>query len=647
MRRLAKYLSVIVVGFFFAVAAQAKPSADAFGQLPDIYDAAISSDASQVAVLINIEGTYGARVVSLDGSDKKPRAILLGEGIKPGWIKWANDDIVLVSLWESRKSSGTPYTVGGLFALNVATMKGEYLIEARDIFRQYNNNVVDFLEDDPDHILMSFSDDDVLAPDVQKVNVRTGRYKRVKRGRSTIQNWTTDLRGEVRVGQGIRDSSREDEKWVLKIRDSERDKWRGHEEYPGLEAEAGIIGFTENPDELIIRARNGRDTEGLYIYNLAQKAISRTLFHDDTYDAGSVILSGDGKRVIGAKYVSDEVQVELFDGEDSVLERVREQYSSFNVDYIDQSREGNIVLARISNSSDAGALVVIDSQTAKVSRLGNYRSGLPSQEMGLVATIKYKARDGFKIPAYVTLPPNVEGADVKDLPFIVLPHGGPYARSSKRFDYFAQFFASRGYGVLQMNFRGSAGYGQKYKDAGRKNWVLMQEDVEDGARFLIEKGYADPKRLCIAGWSFGGYAALMGAIKNPDIYSCAIAMAAVTDIPDLVSDAKKYRFGTLRANKYLLGGFEDRDAVKDNSPARRAEELKIPLFIAHGTQDQRVHFDQFRRMKRALRKSPADVTYMEFKDEDHFLSDQENRQRFFNGLDKFLLEVNGDSEYAQ
>lgn len=647
MRVIFKIFSAIVLSLFLSAAAMAKPPADAFGELPDIYDAAISPDASQVAVFINIEGTYGARVVSLDGSDKKPRAILLGEGIKPEWIKWANDDIVLVSLWESRKSSGTPYTVGGLFALNVATMKGEYLVQSKEIFRQYNNNVVDFLEDDPDHILMSFSDDDVLAPDVQKVNVRTGRYKRIKRGRATIQNWTTDLRGEVRVGQGIRDSSRDEEKWVLTIRDSQGDEWRSHEDYPGLEAGSGIIGFTENPDELIIRASNGRDTEGLYIYNLAQKAISRTLFHDDTYDAGSVILSGDGKRVIGTKFVSEEAQVELFDGEDTVLERVRQKYSGFNVDYIDQSSEGNVVLARISNSSDAGALVAVNSETMNVSRLGNYRSSLPSKEMGLVASIKYTARDGFKIPAYVTLPPSVEGGDVKDLPFIVLPHGGPYARSSKRFDYFAQFFASRGYGVLQMNFRGSAGYGQKYEDAGRKNWVLMQEDVEDGARFLLEKGYADPERLCIAGWSFGGYAALMGAIKNPDIYTCAIAMAAVTDIPDLISDAKKYRFGALTANKYLLGGFEDRGAVKDNSPARRADEFKIPLFIAHGTQDQRVHFDQFRRMKRALRKSPADVTYMEFKDEDHFLSNQENRQRFFNGLDKFLLEVNGESEHAQ
>lgn len=175
----------------------------------------------------------------------------------------------------------------------------------------------------------------------------------------------------------------------------------------------------------------------------------------------------------------------------------------------------------------------------------------------------------------------------------------------------------------------------------------MQDDVEDGASWLVKKGYADPERLCIAGWSYGGYASLMGAIKNSDLYACAISMAGVTDLRDMISDMEKYRFGKLAARNFILRGFEDKDAIKENSPVKRAEELTVPLFLAHGELDQRVHFDQFKRMKRALKKSPAKTTFMEFEDEDHFLSSQANRQKFFKGLDKFLTETIGESEFKE
>ena len=152
--------------------------------------------------------------------------------------------------------------------------------------------------------------------------------------------------------------------------------------------------------------------------------------------------------------------------------------------------------------------------------LQNRYTDLKSQDMGNVIPVKYTARDGQKIPSFVTLPPTITTQDaLKDLPFIVLPHGGPYGRDEKRFDYLAQFFATRGYGVMQMNFRGSEGYGKAYEQAGRDNWLLMQEDVEDATKYLYKKGYADKDRTCIAGWSYGGYAALMGAAKdNENMY---------------------------------------------------------------------------------------------------------------------------------
>ncbi len=625
----------------------AKPlPAKAFGALPDVYDAAISPDAKQVAMFLNMNGNYGVAIFNIDGEGhQNPRVIGLEKGVKPEWIKWVNNDRILISIWQSNIIDTTPITAGYIHTVDVNTGKGKTLIKPRNIFRQYNNNVVDFLEDDPNYILMSFADKNVNAPDIKKVNVKTGKYTKVKRGTVKVQAWYTDLRGEPRIGQGRIENKKGE--WYLTIRDADSKTWRHSDEYPGIDADVDIYGFTKNPNELVLGLYGGRDTKGLYIYDLVAKKIVKQLFHNGDYDVGGLIYSADGKSIVGAKYVADSEEIELFEQYKTVLGHMREKFEGYTVDYVDQSLDGKVVLFKVSSADSPGALMMVDTKSDEITRLSTLHRDLPSNEMGKVTSVKYKTRDGELIPAYVTLPRSVsESGEIKNIPFIILPHGGPYARSSKRFDYFSQFFASRGFAVLQMNFRGSAGYGKKFKDAGRENWVQMQEDVEDGARWLLRKGYADPDRMCIVGWSYGGYAALMGAIKNPELYACAVSMAGVTDLRDMVRDIEKYRFGKIAAKDFVLKGFENKDAIKENSPVKRARELTVPLFLAHGKLDQRVHYDQFMRMKRALKKSPATVTYMTFKGEDHYLSDQENRQQFFVGLDQFLKETVGVLETA-
>jgi dipeptidyl aminopeptidase/acylaminoacyl peptidase len=646
MRHLIFIVVLVVIAPIRVLAA---PAAEAFGTLPNVHDAAISPDGKQIAIIVNIRGQYGVRVVTLGKKNEKLRAVLLGEGVKPSWVKWANDERVLVGLWQSEKFRGLPYSMWFIYTLDAPSMKGKILIENDEMIRQDNADVVDFLEDDPDHILMAFSDDNQLLANINRVNVRTGQYRIIERTKRDVQQWYTDRRGEPRVGQGIVDRRGATEKeWNLVIRDADEDRWRKADHYPGLEADTHIFGFSDNPNELVIGDHAGRETLGLYVYDLIEKKISRKLFHHDTYDAEGLVVGRKSGAIMGATFVADSTEVELFDEYDTVLSRMRSQFSDYTVDYVDSSGDGQLVLFKVSNAYDPGALAIVDASTNDVTMLAYLRRELPSDEMGLVSNLTYPARDGVKIPAYLTLPPSVtNSADINSLPFVVLPHGGPFARKAKRFDYFAQFFATRGFAVLQMNFRGSAGYGKGYEDAGRENWVKMQDDVEDGARWLIEEGLADPDRVCIAGWSYGGYAALIGAIKSPDLYACAISMAGVTDLKDMINDIKKYHFGSITAQNFILRGFSDKQAIAENSPVKRAEELKVPLFLAHGKEDQRVHFDQFLRMKRALKKSSAPVTYMQFEDEDHFLSNQEHRQAFFKGLDEFLSKVLSDKNVAQ
>lgn len=632
---------------FNMIAQAAPPPPEAFGALPAIYDAAISPNGQKIAAIVNSNGNYYVRIVKLNDPNSQKNQVKLNKGVKPLWVKWANNEQVLTAFWQSEDWQGTRLTMGFIHTVNVNTFKGKKLVKPPlGMLRQYNHRVIDWLENDPDHILMSYSDISQLkSPDLHKVNVVTGRSKVMHRSIKNTQNWITDHNGEPRVAYGQKDDANGTK--VMKIRLSQSDEWRDVSEFSGLEADTRVFGFTSNLNELVIGDYRGRDTLGLYVYDLNRKSIGRKIYHNDQYDVSGIVLSANGDDIVGARYIADTEETVLLNDRDSLLTRMRQLYEGFQIDYIDQSQSGDALLVKVSHAYDPGQLMLIRDGQDPTS-LGYYYPSLKSDDLGTVISVRYTARDGQKIPAYVTIPPAITSTEqLKKIPFIVLPHGGPYARDDKRFDYFAQYFATRGYGVLQMNFRGSEGFGKSFEEAGRKNWVVMQEDVEDGARFLLEKGYADPNRLCIAGWSFGGYAALLGAAKNDDLYKCAISMAGLTDISSFISTQRQYQFGRSSARNFILNGFESRDDIRENSPIQIASDIKIPLFLAHGEADQRVSFEQFEKMRTALRKSKADVTYMVFDDEDHFLSNQSNRIKFFKGLDRFLVKANGRSEYAR
>ncbi|MEP3655303.1 MAG: alpha/beta fold hydrolase [Litorimonas sp.] len=644
LSKLAKSVGLsFLIGCSAISIAQAAPPPEAFGELPLGFDADLSPDGKYLAIIVNLGGTYFAATRLTADPRAKMEVISLGKELRPRYIKWVNNERFVVAVEKSDSHRGTPFTVTHLYTRSLGEDKGRFVLKPK-IFRQFNDRVVDWLEDDPEHILMAFSKQEFYPyPDIHKVNVATGRSKRIERSKTGIEYWYTDDNGIPRIGRGQNENGKD----YMRIHDVATGNWDSYEKYPGLSPNTPIYGFLKDGAELIIGDYNGRDTIGLYIYDFEKRAITRSLFHNDDYDASGVIVSSDGETVIGAKYVAEEEETELLGDYGTSLSKLRKQFDGYSVSYIDQTDDYKTMIVRMSAPFEPGGLFLYNHGDAAPTLIQNRYSGLKAEEMGNVFPVKYKARDGEKIPAFVTLPPAIQSqADLKNLPFIVLPHGGPYGRDEKRFDYFAQFFASRGYGVMQMNFRGSEGYGKAFKEAGRDNWLVMQEDVEDATRYLLEKGYSDPNRTCIAGWSYGGYAALMGAAKdNEGLYDCVIAMAALTDINDAKRDLAKYRGGKAAAKEFFGDAMKDRSVRKANSPVHVAENIKVPVFLAHGDQDENVQFDQFLRMKKALKKAGVKHTAMEFEDEDHFLSRQENREAFFVGVDKFLREVNGRSEH--
>lgn len=625
-----------------ALAASAPP-AKAFGELPIAWDAAISPQGDKLAIIVNVKGGYNILVQDFKKSANmsEPWFLALGGQTRPRYVKWVNDHRFVVSISQTESHRNTPFTMSYLFTGDVNEREGKILVKSKRIFRQFNDRVVDWLEDDPDYILMAFSDEAFDPfPDIKKVNVKTGRAGTVMRGKNLVETWITDNNGIPRIGYG--ESERGNK--IKIIRDVDTDSWVSITDYPGLEVDTPIFAMIADGKQIVIGDYNGKDTLGLYLYDLEQKKIVKTIYHNDTFDASGVITSKNSGEVIGARYVGDRTETQMLNEYDTLMSELRAKYADFDVRFVDQTEDGRTLIVTISGPHSPGGLYSYSMGDSAPVQLTPLYTDLSENSMGNVIATSYTARDGQKIPAFITVPPTVNGS-LKNLPFIVLPHGGPYARDEKRFDYFAQFFATRGYGVLQMNFRGSEGYGKSFADAGRNNWIVMQEDVEDGTKWLYDKGYADPDKTCIAGWSYGGYAALMGAAKTSELYQCAVAMAALTDIADAKSDFAKYRGGRVDAKEFFGEAMDDRDTRRANSPTQIADQISIPIFLAHGEDDQAVHFDQYTKMKKAMERAGVDGTYLSFKDEDHYLSTQANREAFFVAVEKFLLKVNGRSPY--
>jgi dipeptidyl aminopeptidase/acylaminoacyl peptidase len=261
--------------------------------------------------------------------------------------------------------------------------------------------------------------------------------------------------------------------------------------------------------------------------------------------------------------------------------------------------------------------------------------GLQQSDLGEMKPYSYKARDGLDIHAYLTLPP---GKDPHNLPTIIMPHGGPEARDMLRFDWLAQFLASRGYAVLQPNFRGSSGYGRNFVTAGDGEWAnKVQFDVQDGVKKLITDGVADPKRTCIFGWSYGGYMSLAGATFSPDLYTCAAAFAGVYDLDRLLYSGSKFESeGTSVWERRMGASRSDTTKMNAQSPAKHADEVKAPVLLMHSDKDVTVPIEQSEFEEQALKKFGKTVQFVKMSGDDHQLSYAPTRIQMLTELEKFL-----------
>ncbi|AVK85962.1 S9 family peptidase [Lysinibacillus sp. B2A1] len=481
-----------------------------------------------------------------------------------------------------------------------------------------------------DEILIMMNKEDATVFDVYKLNVKTGKTTHVAKNPGNISNWLADRDGNVRVAvesDGV--------VGTILYRDSEKDEFK-----PFIELEAGDevmpLAFSKDNKYIYATSNKGRDKVEVVKYDL--EGNEEVIMSNKEVDVAGVLYNAEQDKLLYGAYITDKPHYQFFDENFEKLFRkiqdklgVHESELGIN----DYNKEMTKFIVSVSSDKVYGKYYYYDSVTDKLTELDTLSPWLKSEELAEMHPISYKSRDGLTINGYLTLPKNKEA---KNLPLIVNPHGGPWARDMWGFNPEVQLLANRGYAVLQVNFRSSTGYGKEFLQAGNKQWGLkIQDDITDGVQWAIDQGIADPKRIGIYGASFGGYATLAGITFTPDLYAAAVDYVGVSNIFTLLNTIPPY-WETMREMLYERVGHpeKDKELLTAASPVFHADKITTPLFVAQGANDPRVNKAESDQIVEALRARGVDVEYMLKENEGHGFLNEENKIEFYNAMLKFL-----------
>jgi len=628
-----------------AGAAAPRPATELFAQLPQVAAAALSPNGQWFAAIVNRGGRMLVIARPVDGNDA-PRALFNTDRreFRLAWLHWVNDERVVFSLRMSAERGGTKVFESRLVAVNRDGSALQTLVEPSSFLHdgsaQYQDRVVDWLPGDGKHILLqSAASRYEVWPSVYRLNVYTARRELVHGMRFGVYGWITDATHRVRVGV-----QRLGTKTEVLVCDPDGSRWRTAWSYEVFDrATVRPIGFGQDPNELYIGAyREGRDggakagTEGrraIFRVDLRDPALARTQVLD--HDPGGRLLLDANGRPIGIDALDEDSGAAFWDAGTQALSRsidaaLPERFNAL----LQLSADGSRYLLYSQGNGVPGQYLIGDRARARLEVLARQWPDLPAAALAPKKRVTIVARDGLELPGFLTLPP---GSDGRGLSAVILPHGGPAANDTLAFDPLVAFIANRGHAVLQVNFRGSSGLGPEHLQAGLKRWGLeMQDDLSDSVQWLVKQGVADPARVCIVGGSYGGYAALMGGAKTPDLYRCIVSMAGVSDLLAMADHSAQFVNGADLYARQVGSFWRDRQQLKDTSPVRLAERFEAPVLLVHGSEDSVVPFAQSQAMADALTAAGKPVQLLKLEQGDHSLSHPADRLRYFQALEAFL-----------
>jgi len=587
--------------------------------------AELSPDGKYLGVLVPAKKHLGLAIIDLKNRAATWACVDRGADVR--WFTWATTNRLIFKLGED--GGNWP----GLIAVNRDGTGPKELVHLRDRRTRF----LALLPGSKDEILVNtvaYSATDAQTglrfPHVDRLNLFSGSLAREVTNPGRVFWWQTDHCGVVRVGVAV-------EHTRLKVihRPDANSAWQTLADFNYDEDGIFPAGFDYDNRTLFVKAYDHCDTLGIYTYDTAKNAIKDLAFRHAEADVGSLVFSPGKHAVVGIGFQTDLPQVYWFDADykkmQASVDRALPNTQNF---FVSSSRDGNKRLLLARGDRTPGTFYLLDATTSKIEKLFDLAEWIHSDEMAEMKAIQYTARDGLIIHGYLTLP---KGSSGKHLPLIVNPHGGPVSRNVWGFDPEVQFLANRGYAVLRMNFRGSTGYGKTFLEAGYKQWGLkQQDDITDGVKWAIAQGIADPARICIFGASYGGFAALTGLEKTPELYRCGISYAGVTDLVRTLEDTPDMEFVRALIAERIGDPKKERERLKEASPLTHAEQIQVPVFLAYGGLDPKVPMSSGNDMAKALRKRGKLYGSMVKDDEGHGFFKEENRIEFWKKVDEFL-----------
>ena len=513
--------------------------------------------------------------------------------------------------------------------------------------RQFDGGVIDWLPGDSESVLMTrdfvpevgkigshiVRSDDGLG--VVRINVRTLKFDIIERPNINASGYMSDGRGNVRI-MWIDETSPEGlltGRTRYRYRTAKSRNWELLADY-GTDV-VPLAVEAESDSLYLLKPVDGRNA--LFRVKLDGTLAATKIAVNAKVDIDDVVRAGDGQRIVGYTYIDDRRHVVYFDEEYKKLASGLSKALPHLpiVDFVGASADSQHLLLFAGGDSDAGKYYIYEKAKRSLAEVMPARPELGARALASVKPVSYPAADGTLIPAYLTLPPGSSG---KNLPAVVLPHGGPSSRDEWGFDWLAQFLAARGYAVIQPNYRGSSGYGESWMvENGFKSWRTSIGDISSSAKWLAAQGLADPKRIAILGWSYGGYAALQGAATDPSLYKAVIAVAPVTDLQMLKDEAQGYTNSRTQA-RFIGSG----PHIQEGSPLRLASAISAPVLLVHGDMDANVGVSQSRKMNDALKGAGKTIEYLEFKGLEHSLKDGNARRQMLTKIGELLQRTIGN-----
>lgn len=629
MRRFV-VLVLAIVGFLagsFPAMAE-RPAAD-FARLPMIEAPSLSPNGKLVVAMASIAGKQELVIIKADGGGLQARLPVADADVR--YVRWVNDEWLIATVMVEIPRTAGLGLGSRLIAFRVDGSNAHFLLDRRDGGVGFGMaNVLWVAKDGSPRILLAsqtsvYPDEAGFWPNVSMVDVATNSFDRLVWPREGVQSWFADRDGNVRLGVGI---EKDGLRYRALYRASNKDDF---DEFANVRrTEELIVPDVILADGSAIAFSTRGGANAAYKFDLKTMQVGDKLFDAGAYDMSNLYLDKAQTRVLGYGFVDTRFRTVWIDeGRKKLQAQLEANFPGKQIRIISLSQDEKVLLFKVESASAPGAYYVFEAGQP-LTRLALENPTLGTRALAPVKTVSYKARDGMDLTAILTLPVGVEA---KNLPVIVMPHGGPAARDDESWDWWAQFLADRGYAVIQPNFRGSTGFGTAFQEAGAGQWgYKMQDDVDDALAFLGKEGIGDVKRACVVGGSYGGYVAMRAAERNPELYRCAISYAGVADLPEMIR-YDRYFIGGRGSTEYWRTRAED---VSEVSPINHAARTGIPILVIHGKKDRRVPFAQSKTYVDRLKKAGKTHEFFIQPEGDHFFSREEDRLTFLTQMEAFL-----------